>query len=89
MSLDYRVDDKRGDRMQVQDDQDAALLKKIRSILNTDNALKAESEVGNFVILSNSKVLHARETINAMKELCSMDMDTTPRLLYRSKGPRQ
>lgn len=89
MSLDYRVDEKRGDRMQVQNEQDVALLKKIRNILSADNALKAESEVGNFVILSNSKVLHAREAINAMKELCSMDMDTTPRLLYRSKGPRQ
>ncbi len=89
MSLDYRVDEKRGDRMRVQDDQDLALLKKIKNSLSCDNALKAESEVGNFVILSNSKVLHAREAINAVKELCAWDMDTTPRLLFRSKGPRQ
>lgn len=88
MALDYRVDEKRRDRMRVEDDQDLALLKKIRTFLSSDNALKAESEIGNFVILSNTKVLHAREAINAVKELCSLDMDATPRLLFRSKGPR-
>ena len=74
--------------MRVEDDQDLTLLKKIRTFLSSENALKAESEIGNFVILSNTKVLHAREAINAVKELCSLDMDATPRLLFRSKGPR-
>ena len=88
MALDYRVDEKRGDRMRVEDEQDLALLRKIKSCLSSDNALRAESEIGNFVILSNTKVLHAREVINAVKELCSLDMNSTPRLLFRSKGPR-
>jgi len=88
MALDYRMDENRGDRMQIQDEQDLALLRKIKTYLTSENALKAESEVGNFVILSNTKVLHAREAINAVKELCSLDVDATPRLLFRSKGPR-
>lgn len=88
MALDYRVDENRGDRMRVEDEQDLAILRKIKTHLTSDNALRAESEVGNFVILSNTKVLHAREAINAVKELCSLDLDTTPRLLFRSKGPR-
>ncbi|MGC1854335.1 MAG: hypothetical protein WA659_03070 [Candidatus Aquirickettsiella sp.] len=88
MAFDYRVDENKGDRMRVEDEQDLAILRKIKTFLTSDNALRAESEVGNFVILSNTKVLHAREAINAVKELCTLDLDTTPRLLFRSKGPR-
>ncbi len=88
MALDYRMDGSNRDRMRVEDEQDLSVLRKIKTYLTSDSALKAESEVGNFVVLSNTKVLHAREAINAVKKLCSLDLDITPRLLFRSKGPR-
>ncbi|MCZ6914152.1 MAG: hypothetical protein O7C59_06620, partial [Rickettsia endosymbiont of Ixodes persulcatus] len=88
MALDYRVDESTGARMRIKDESDLALLEKIKMHLTPDKAMKPKSEVGNFVILSNSKVLHAREALQAVTGLCSLDLDTTPRLLFRSKGPR-
>lgn len=88
MALDFRVDEKRGARMHIENESDLALVQKIKAQLIPDNAMKAASEIGNFVILANRKVLHAREATQAVKELCSLDLDTTPRLLFRSKGPR-
>lgn len=88
MAIDCRVDENRGERMRIEDEQDLAILRKIKSNLTSDNAIKAEPEVGSFVVLSNTKVLHAREALKAIKELCSLDLEKTPRLLFRSKGPR-
>ncbi|KFM73022.1 hypothetical protein X975_16553, partial [Stegodyphus mimosarum] len=88
LRLDYRIDELTGLRMQVDNEEDMAILKKIQAYLMPQNAIKAGTEAGHFVVVANMKVLHAREAIQNLEVTCSLNLQTTPRLLFRSKGPR-
>lgn len=92
-SLDFRVDAQYGDRMRAVNDGQH-VLDKIRAGLPNVKKHVSTAETGTFLILANQKILHARPMLNinsskAREEALHSTLNTTPRLLFRSKGPRK
>lgn len=92
--LDFRVDDITGERMRACELKDQALLDKIRNAFENCPYESSIPDTGTFFIVANHKVLHARAQMNIDKELATQfsqapSLANTPRLLYRSKGPRR
>lgn len=92
--LDFRIDKNTGERMQACLPEDQYLLDKMRAALEDCPFESSIPETGTFFIVANHKVLHARAQMNIEKEVAAQfsenpSMTDTPRLLYRSKGPRR
>ncbi len=69
------------------------LFEKLKNSIVSCKPIYNTSETGAFLIIANYKVLHARAIMNMQKDMAteiasSSSITTTPRLLYRSKGPR-
>lgn len=92
-SLDFRIDPQHGERMRaVQGGQ--PILDKIRAGLPHAKNHVSTAETGTFLIVANHKILHARPMLNidaddAHEQATHSTLSTTPRLLFRSKGPRK
>lgn len=91
--LDFRVDNHTGERMQAVKSSEQYLIDKMRQ--NVINHAKAPSttETGTFLIVANHKILHGRPQMNMDKTMVdeytkNIRFKDTPRLLFRSKGPR-
>lgn len=92
-SLDFRIDPHRGERMRAISGGQH-VLDKIRAMLPTAPHRSSTAETGTFLIVANHKILHARPMLNISKEeartrATTSSFATTPRLLFRSKGPRK
>ena len=93
-SMDFRVDDDSGVRMSFDKKEYDFLLEKLRNALNKCEPMTLKTSTGTFSIIANLKVLHARPKINISHKVASYfahnsDLVNTPRLLYRSKGPKK
>ena len=88
ISLDFRDDVRTGQRMRVSHEDDARLLGKIQASLGSSESVMVPSLAGAFSIFSNREVLHARSNLNVSADGGQFDLETTPRLLLRSKGPK-
>ncbi|RON56681.1 hypothetical protein [Pseudomonas frederiksbergensis] len=92
-ALDFRIDSHRGERMRaVHGGQH--VLDKIRDSLRNAKNHVSTAETGTFLIVANRKILHARPMLNidpseAGRQANHSTLSTTPRLLFRSKGPRK
>lgn len=92
-SLDFRIDAQSGERMRaINGGQE--VLDKIRAGLSAAKCSLSTAETGTFLIVANNKVLHARPTLDisvneARSRAAESTFATTPRLLFRSKGPRK
>ena len=92
--LDFRIDNITGERMTACNPEDQVLLDKMRDAFEECSYESSTPETGTFFIVANHKVLHARAQMNIDKELANQfsktpSLSDTPRLLYRSKGPRR
>jgi hypothetical protein len=92
--LDFRVDNITGQRMKACCPEDQILLDKMNNALENCHSGLSTPETGTFFIVANHKVLHARDQMKISKELAekfsnNANLLDTPRLLYRSKGPRK
>lgn len=92
--MDFRVDNVTGERMQAIEKSDQLLLDKLRSAVQSCSCQLSSPETGTFLIVANHKVLHARSQMNIDKDLAqhygyNASFVDTPRLLFRSKGPRK
>lgn len=92
-SLDFRIDPHRGERMRAVDGGQH-ILDKIRAMLPTARHQVSIAETGTFLIVANHKILHARPVLNMAEDdvrtqAATSTFSTTPRLLFRSKGPRK
>ncbi len=92
--LDFRVDNLTGERMQAVDPKDQPLLDRMKANIQTSPSEFSIPETGTFLIVANHKVLHARGQMNIDKDLAkeygyNANFSNTPRLLFRSKGPRK
>jgi hypothetical protein len=91
--LDFRVDNITGDRMLAIDKSKQYLLNKLNDAVEHCEPQVSIPETGTFLIVANHKVLHSREKMNISKDMAkeyayNTDFSNTPRLLFRSKGPR-
>ena len=80
--------------MRALDEEDQFLLEKIRANIPLSAHELSIPETGTFLIVGNHKVLHARAQMHIDKDFakrCGHDSSfiDTPRLLFRSKGPRR
>lgn len=92
-SLDFRIDSENGERMRARDGGQH-VLDKIRCGLPDAKHHVSTAETGTFLIVANHKILHARPMLNikaneAREQAQHSTLTTTPRLLFRSKGPRK
>ncbi len=92
--LDFRIDNITGERMVPCSQEGRFLLDKIRNSLESCQYESSIPETGSFFIVANHKVLHARGQMNLNIESADQfskvsSLSNTPRLLYRSKGPRR
>ena len=92
--LDFRIDNLTGERMQAIEEKNQYLLDKMRLSIQSSSSERSIPETGTFLIVANHKVLHARAQMNMDKDLArkcgyNSDFSDTPRLLFRSKGPRR
>lgn len=92
-SLDFRIDSQNGERMRAINGGQH-VLDKIRAGLCTAKNHVSIAETGTFLIVANHKVLHARPMLNlhadeARQHASNSTFTNTPRLLFRSKGPRK
>lgn len=92
-SLDFRVDLQRGERMRAINGGQHVLDKIREGLPNAKNHVST-AETGTFLIIANHKILHARPMLNidaneANDQAHHSNLNTTPRLLFRSKGPRK
>ena len=91
-NLDFRTDTDNGERMLVANSRGKFLLDKIRRNITTCRYYTSVPHTGNFFMLANHKVLHARDAMNSknvsFKHIPEKISHIPPRLLYRSKGPR-
>ncbi|WP_237886822.1 hypothetical protein [Pseudomonas sp. PGPR40] len=92
-SLDFRIDSENGERMRATDGGQH-VLDKIRAGLPNARCHVSTAETGTFLIVANHKILHARPMLNidaseAREQAHTSTFNTTPRLLFRSKGPRK
>ena len=80
--------------MQACNLDDQAIFDKMKDALEISQYELSVPETGTFFIVANHKVLHARAQMNISKEDAEKfstyaALEDTPRLLYRSKGPRK
>lgn len=92
-SLDFRIDPQNGERMRAINGGQY-VLDKIRAGLRNAKNHVSIAETGTFLIVANHKVLHARAMLNidadeVRQQANNSTFTTTPRLLFRSKGPRK
>ncbi|MDP9652629.1 UNVERIFIED_ORG: hypothetical protein J2W87_000532 [Pseudomonas putida] len=92
-SLDFRIDSENGERMRAKNGGQH-VLDKIRTGLPNAKHHVSTAETGTFLIVANHKILHARSMLNidtneAREQAHNSTFNTTPRLLFRSKGPRK
>jgi hypothetical protein len=92
-SLDFRIDPQNGARMRAVNGGQH-VLDKIRSGLSSAKNHVSIAETGTFLIVANHKVLHARPMLNLDADQVrahanNSTFNNTPRLLFRSKGPRK
>ena len=92
-SLDFRIDPHNGERMRAVNGGQH-VLDKIRAQLPTASHSVSTAETGTFLIVANHKILHARPMLNMSEDAvrtqaATSTLATTPRLLFRSKGPRK
>ncbi|WP_236195710.1 hypothetical protein [Pseudomonas glycinae] len=92
-SLDFRIDIHSGERMRALNGGQE-VLDKIRAGLPTAKCNVSTAQTGTFLIVANNKILHARPTLNisadeVRSQAATSTLTTTPRLLFRSKGPRK
>lgn len=92
-SLDFRVDSKNGERMRAMN-SGQHVLDKIRAGLSNAKNHVSIAETGTFLVVANQKILHARPMLNidvneVRQQANNSTFTTTPRLLFRSKGPRK
>lgn len=92
-SLDFRIDPENGERMRAKNDGQH-VLDKIRVGLPNAKHHVSTAETGTFLIVANHKILHARPMLSinaneARDQANNSTFNTTPRLLFRSKGPRK
>lgn len=92
-SLDFRIDSQHGERMRAINGGQH-VLDKIRAGLTSAKNHVSAAETGTFLIVANHKVLHARPMLNidaneVRQQANTSTFNTTPRLLFRSKGPRK
>jgi hypothetical protein len=92
-SLDFRIDPHCGERMRAVN-EGQQVLDKIRARIAHARHHVSTAQTGTFLIVANRKILHARPTLNisidmASKHSSAPTLATTPRLLFRSKGPRK
>jgi len=92
-SLDFRIDPQTGERMRAVNGGQA-VLDKIRTGLSSAKKNVSTAETGTFLIVANHKILHARPMLNidaneAREQAQHATFSSTPRLLFRSKGPRK
>jgi hypothetical protein len=92
--LDFRIDNDTGMRMVAKDLDHQCILDKMRLNLDACSHIESSSVTGNFLIVANFKVLHARGKMLLDKSYAASvaheeNLYTTPRLLFRSKGPRR
>ncbi|WP_338583612.1 hypothetical protein [Pseudomonas sp. MAG733B] len=92
-SLDFRIDSENGERMRAKNGGQH-VLDKIRVGLPNARHHVSTAETGTFLIVANHKILHARPMLNidaneARDQAHNSTFNTTPRLLFRSKGPRK
>lgn len=93
ISLDFRIDPQHGERMRAVNGGQQ-ILDKIRAGLPHAKNHVSTAETGTFLIVTNHKILHARPMLNvdaddAHEQATRSTLSTTPRLLFRSKGPRK
>ncbi|WP_371856098.1 hypothetical protein [Pseudomonas sp. R29(2017)] len=70
------------------------VLDKIRANISTAKSNVSTAQTGTFLIVANHKILHARPILNisadeVRSQTANSTYSTTPRLLFRSKGPRK
>lgn len=92
-SLDFRIDANNGERMRAVNGGQQ-VLDKIRAGLRSAKHGVSTAETGTFLIIANHKIMHARTMLNISKDEVRKQANTstfatTPRLLFRSKGPRK
>lgn len=92
-ALDFRIDTQNGERMRAINGGQH-VLDKIRDGLPHAKSHVSTADTGTFLIVANRKILHARPMLNidaseARKQANHSTFSTTPRLLFRSKGPRK
>lgn len=92
-SLDFRIDPENGERMRAKNGGQH-VLDKIRVGLPNAKHHVSTAETGTFLIVANHKILHARPMLSinaneARDQANNSTFNTTPRLLFRSKGPRK
>lgn len=92
-SLDFRIDPENGERMRAKNGGQH-VLDKIRVGLPNAKHHVSTAETGTFLIVANHKILHARPMLSinaneARDQAHNSTFNTTPRLLFRSKGPRK
>lgn len=92
-SLDFRIDPHSGERMRAVNGGQH-VLDKIRAMLPAARHSVSTAETGTFLIVANHKILHARPMLNMTEDevrtqAITSTLSTTPRLLFRSKGPRK
>lgn len=92
-SLDFRIDPQNGERMRAINGGQHVLDKIRAGLCNAKNHVSI-AETGTFLIVANHKVLHARPMLNmdadeVRQQANHSTFNTTPRLLFRSKGPRK
>lgn len=92
--LDFRVDNITGKRMVACNMEDQFLFDKMSEAIEDCPYETSIPETGTFFIVANYKVLHARAQMGIEKKIAIQFSQTpslinTPRLLYRSKGPRK
>jgi hypothetical protein len=92
-ALDFRIDPQYGERMRAVNGGQH-VLDKIRDGLPHAKDHVSTAETGTFLIVANHKILHARPMLNvdaseAHQQAYYSTLNTTPRLLFRSKGPRK
>lgn len=92
-SLDFRIDSENGERMRAINGSQH-VLDKIRAGLSKAKNHVSTAETGTFLIVANHKILHARPMLNidteeVRRQANESTFNSTPRLLFRSKGPRK
>ncbi|WP_085706687.1 hypothetical protein [Pseudomonas sp. B35(2017)] len=92
-SLDFRIDTHCGERMRAINGGQQ-VLDKIRANISTAKSNVSTAQTGTFLIVANHKILHARPILNisadeVRSQTANSTYSTTPRLLFRSKGPRK
>ena len=89
INFDFRCENGNDKRMIVENIDVENILDKIYNNINNKPSLQIISDTGTFVVIDNSKVLHARSQLNINRQIASscISQNNLPRLLYRSKGP--